>query len=155
MGGIVSQSVYSLEDVQRIAGSSWCQEYYTKFMSVAVLQPVVTGDGTVLQQYRVGADFVNREIAIHLAEQDLKTWTKKNALETHNYMGHSMCLFSPEEISSCTDTLCECKDAETIRMEFCRSPVAQQLQDYLSSLPMYPNSGEVMVRGSVQLNEIN
>lgn len=146
MGGIVSQSVYSLEDVREIAGSRWCQQYYTKFMSVAVLQPVVTGDGSVVQQYRVGADFVNREIAIHIAEQDLQNWTRKNTVETHSYAGHSMCIFSADEISSCTDTICECKDAKTIHVEFCRSSVALQLRDYLGSVPSYFNDCEMLVQ---------
>ena len=145
MGGVVSQSMYSLDDVRSIAGSRWTQEYYTKFMSVAVLKPIVRGDGTVEQQYRVGADFVNREIAVHMAEQDLKDWTKKNGIATHNYAGHSMCLFSSEEIAACTDTSCESKDAEVIKTEFCTSPVAQHLRDYLGSLPFYANDGELLV----------
>lgn len=146
MGGIVSQAVYSLDDVRELAGSSWCQEYYTKFMSVAVLQPVVQVDGTVAQQYRASADFVRREIALHLAEQDLQNWTRKNAMETHNLVGHSMCLFSPEEIASCTDAVCQCRDAETIRIEFCRTAVASRLREHLASLPSYDNDCDLLVR---------
>jgi hypothetical protein len=145
MGGIVSQSVYSLADVKSYAGDRWCQEYYTKFMSVAVLQPVVSSDGTVAQQYRVGADFVNREIALQKSAEDLQNWTRKNVLDTHNFAGHNMCLYSPDEIASCTDTVCSCRDADTIKAEFCRSPVANHLQDYLATLPFYPNDNDMLV----------
>lgn len=141
----MSQTTYSMEDVQRIAGPNWCQEYYIKFMSVAVLQPIVKLDGTVVQEYRVGSDFVEHELVVFAVEQEQKSWTKKTILQSHNYAGDRTCAFTPDEVSGCTDSACQCQQGETVREKFRRSRLALQLQECLAAIPFYPNEDDMLV----------
>ena len=139
MGGAVTKTSYTLDELIRIAGSKWTDELYLKFMSKAVLKEVTDDDGKVTKEYRVFADFVRKEIDLIEAAEENAVWrARRDATAAEEAIkGSRICIFTPEEIQSCTDTSCRCANAESIINDQVNSHCSVYINSFLSSIQRF------------------
>lgn len=143
MGGAVTKTTYTLDELKHIAGVKWTDELHTKFMSKATLKEVTGDDGKTTKEYRVLADFVRKEINLIEAGEENALWrARRDAAAAEDAIkGSRICIFTPEEIQSSTDTSCRCANADLILSEQINSQCCVYINSFLSSTQRFHDIG--------------